>query len=118
MGIKKEDKVRNEDLWSLSGMQTVNHMAVYHTIREMYNIVQNGASESIRNSLMERNVSDRLTRSQTTNTVKVPKKDKKNGFTYHGAKLWNRIPEEFKNLNSDSFKRAIKKWILENTPLF
>ena len=54
--------------------------------------------------------------SQTKNTVKVPVKDKKNGFNYYGAKLWNRIPNEFKSLNPESFKRALKTWIVDNIP--
>ena len=116
LGIKKEDRVRNEELWRMTGMTTVNHMAVFHTIMEMYNIIQNGASESIKRSLEENNKTDRITRSQTTNTARVPKKDKKNGFTYYGAKLWNVLPEEFKRLNPDSFKRAVKQWIVTNIP--
>ena len=94
-------------------MQTVNHMAVSHNIMEMYNIIQNGASESILSSLTDDHKSDRITRSQSTYTEGT-KKDKMNGFTYYGAKLWNKLPDEFKGLNHESFKRAIKKWIIDN----
>ena len=91
-------------------------MAVYHNLMEMYNIITSGASESIEESLIVKNKSDRITRSQTTNTVKVPRNSKNNGFTYYGAKLWNRILEEYKSLKSTSFKAAIKTWITENIP--
>ena len=116
MGLKRDDRVRNEDLWKLTGMMTVNHMAVYHNLMEMFNIMKSGASESIEETLKITNRSDRITRSQTTNTVRVPRNTKNNGFTYYGAKLWNRIPEEYKTLQSASFKRAIKTWISENIP--
>ena len=98
-------------------MQTVNHMACNHILMEMFNIEKGGASESLRDSLKQVNKSDRVTRSQTTETVKVPTKDKTNGFTYYGAKLWNRLPEEYKCLKPGSFKRIIKKWITDNIPL-
>ena len=40
MGLKRDDRVRNEDLWKLTGMMTVNHMAVYHNLMEMFNIMK------------------------------------------------------------------------------
>ena len=117
LGIKREDRVRNEDVWERSKMQTVNHMACYHNLMEMHNIIRGGASETLHESLRQSDRSDRVTRSQTTDTVKIPMKSRNNGFTYFGAKLWNRIPEEYKNLKSGSFKTAVKEWITDNIPL-
>ena len=108
--IKREDRVRNEDLWARTKMQTVNHMACYHNLMEMFNIIKGGASETLHDSFKQLDKSDRVTRSQTTETVKIPKNNRNNGFTYFGAKLWNKIPEEFKKMKPESFKTSIKKW--------
>ena len=83
---------------------------------EMHNIIKGGASETLHDSFKSVEKSDRVRRRQTTHTLKIPMKDKRNGFTYYGAKLWNSIPEEYKNLTTGSFKAAVKKWISENIP--
>ena len=80
-------------------------------------IEKGGASETLQDCLKQMDKTDRVTRSQTSENVRVPKKDKTNGFTYYGAKLWNRLPEEYKSLKQGSYKRVIKKWIIDNIPL-
>ena len=117
LGVRRSDRVTNEELWRKTGMQSVNHMACNHLLMKMQNIVKGGASETLNNNLKQIDKSDRITRSQTTETVRVPAKDKTNGFTYYGAKLWNKIPEEYKSLKAGSYKRVIKKWIIDNIPL-
>ena len=117
LGLKREDRISNEEMWRRTGMQTVNHMACYHLLMEMHNVMKSGASETLHDCFTNVDKSDRVTRSQTSEAVKVPKKDKTNGFTYFGGKLWNSIPDEYKDLNPGSYKRAIKSWITDNIPL-
>ena len=68
LGLKRQDRIRNEERWKLTGMMTVNHMSTYHNLVEMYNIIKSGASESIQESLRVTNRSDRIKR-QDNHTV-------------------------------------------------
>ena len=58
---------------------------------------------------------------QARNDQKVPEKptSKCTGFTYYGAKLYNKIPCDIrKTPNSVQFKALVKEWIWKNIPSF
>ena len=58
-----------------------------------------------------------LLRRETTNDLKSPEKPIKKciGFSYNGAKLFNKLPCKVReNLNPSTFKSQIKTWIWEN----
>ena len=49
--------------------------------------------------------------------VHVPVHEKCKGFTWYGAKMWNWIPVEIREMkNPDNFKDAIKQHIWDNIP--
>ena len=51
--------------------------------------------------------------------VHVPAHEKCRGFTWYGAKMWNWVPVELREIkNPDIFKVAVKKHIWENIPSY
>ena len=103
------------------GMMSVNQMNVYHTIMEAYNILRNSSSEQIKMKWEEKLVNNYALRSASTKNLKIPEKPNRgcSGFTYHGAKLFNKLPCNIKEtLNQTSFKAITKSWIWKNIPSY
>ena len=49
----------------------------------------------------------------------VPAHTKCQGFTLYGAKMWNQLPVEIRELkNPDKFKDAVKRYIWDNIPSY
>ena len=62
-----------------------------------------------------------LLRSDKGNNLKVPEKPMKKciGFSYSGAKIFNKLPCNSKEtLNPCTYKALIKSWIWENIPSY
>ena len=60
-------------------------------------------------------------RSITKKDLKVPEKPQLKclGFTYNGAKLFNMLPIEMKQMEDpNTFKTMTKNWIWENIPSY
>ena len=103
------------------GMMSVNQMNVYHTIIEAYNIIRNSSSEQIKMKWEEKPEITYSLRSGTTKNLKIPEKPIRgcSGFTYHGSKLYNKLPCNMKEtLNPKTFKSLTKSWIWKNIPSF
>ena len=59
--------------------------------------------------------------SETTNNLKVPvlPTTKCKGLTYYGAKLFNKLPCEMKEIkNRSTFKHQEKDWVWNNIPSY
>ena len=112
-GLRISNRVNMVELRTKIKMMSVNQMSIYHTIMEVFNIIHNKSSEQISNkySHHERH----SLRKNTNNYLRVPEKHehrKCTGFTYCGAKVFNRLPiktRETKDRNI--FKTLVKKWI-------
>ena len=49
----------------------------------------------------------------------MPKHTKCQGFTLYGAKIWNQLPIEIREVeNSERFKEMVKRYIWENIPSY
>ena len=49
----------------------------------------------------------------------MPGHTKCQGFTFYGAKMWNQLPPEIREIeNSDRFKEVVKRYIWENIPSY
>ena len=59
-------------------------------------------------------------RNISNNDLKVPEKPKLKcmGFTYNGAKLFNRLPIQIRETNPETFKTLAKEWIWEKIPSY
>ena len=102
-------------------MMSINQMNVYHTILEAYNVVRNSSSEQIKMKWENKHENKYLPRSGTTNELKIPDKPMKKctGFTYSGAKLFNKLPGNIKEtLNPNTFKSQLRTWIWEYIPSY
>ena len=102
-------------------MMSINQMCVYHTILEAYNVIRNSSSECIKTKREYKHENRYPLRSGSTNELTIPVKPKNKciGFTYSGAKLFNKLPKHIKEtLNPSSFKLQIKAWIWENIPSY
>ena len=97
-------------------MFSVNQMAVYHTVMEVYNIINRKASDQLQGKLIKHE-GKHSERSAANNDLYVPEKPLKRctGFSYIGPKLYNMIPKNIKEaLTTNVFKTLIKEWIWRN----
>ena len=102
-------------------MMSVNQMNVYHTLLEAHNIIWNSSSEQIKMKWEKKQETKHYLRSGTKNDQRIPEKPTANctGFSYHGAKLFNRLPCNIKETkNSNSFKSLTKEWIWKIIPSY
>ena len=100
-------------------MMSINQMSIYHTLLEAYNVIMNSSSEKIKSKWSEKPENEYFLRSEKEQ--KVPKKPKNKciGFSYYGAKLFNKLPSEIKEVrNSNKFKSLTKAWIWKNIPAY
>ena len=102
-------------------MMSVNQMNIYHILLEAYNIVWNSSSEQIQSKWANKNDCKYILRSENKNDQRIPKKPAKKciGFFYHGAKMFNLLPCDIKEMkNPKTFKTLIKEWIWRNVPSY
>ena len=109
-----------EELRKKIKMMSVNQMSIYHTIIEVFNVIQNKSSEEISNKYSHH---DRHPiRKNTNNYLRVPVKHehrKCTGFTYCGAKIFNSLPINIRETqDSIIFKKLVKKWIWDEVPSY
>ena len=100
-------------------MMSVNQMCNCHTILEANSVIRNSSSEQIKMKWSNRVENTYLLRSETNNYLKIPEKpmSKCKGFSYYGAKLYNKLPCDMKETtNVNSFKAQVKAWIWKNIP--
>ena len=91
-------------------MFSVNQMAVYHTVMEVYNIVNKKASDQLQMKLNKHD-GKHSERSAANNDLYVPEKPRKRctGFSYIGPKLYNMIPKKIKEAKTaDEFKEGLR----------
>ena len=120
-GYKLEDKNNMSRLRERIQMFSINQMVCYHVLLEAYNVINNGSSEVIQSKWMQKDSRHHLRRRDRKEDVKVyvPEHVKCRGFTWYGAKMWNQLPVEIKQLKkADSFKVAIKEYIWDNIPSY
>ena len=116
---RKQDRINMEELRTEIGMFSVNQMNIYHTLIEAFNVINYGSAENIQELWMpklQRHYSNRRMLD-----VKVPKVDhiRCRGFTWYGAKLWNKLPDSIKEIkNPDLFKTGIKQHIWDTIPSY
>ena len=88
---------------------------------EAFNVINHSSSENIKKKWIiqkERNYPVRRERMGEVR-VHVPAHIKCRGFTWYGAKMWNWIPVDIRELkNPDSFKVAVKRHIWDKIPSY
>ena len=109
-----EDKVNMENLRRKIGMFSVNQLNHYHVLLEAFNIIKYGSADKIQAKWLpndQRVYSNRRKLDVKVQLVEVTCR----GFSWYGAKIWNKLPEEIKSMeNPDTFKARIKSFNLGN----
>ena len=102
-------------------MFSVNQLTCYHVLLEAFNVINYKSSEVIYKKWFPIEERQYPIRSQRSKNVKVHVPDHVTcqGFVWYGAKLWNQLPNETKEVKDpDNFKVAIKRYIWENIPSY
>ena len=102
-------------------MMSVNQICCYHTLLDAYNIVKNSSSDQIKMKWSNKHENKYLLRSESKNDQIIPEKpmSKCLGFSYSGAKLFNKLPSDIKGTTKKSiFKSFAKDWIWKNIPSY
>ena len=110
-----------ENLRQKIKMFSVNQMCIYHTLLETFNVIRYSSSETIKRKWDHKIENKYLLRSDKGNNLKIPEKPMKKctGFSYSGAKIFNKLPCNIKEtLNPCTYKALIKSWIWENIPSY
>ena len=100
-------------------IMSVNQISIYLTILETYSMLRNSVSEQIQTKWTHRIESKYSLRSITNHDLKVPEKPKSKclGFSYFGAKIFNKLPSTIRETeDSTMFKNMTKEWIWEIIP--
>ena len=118
-GYRRTQHVNMKKVRTKYKLMSVNQISLYHTILEVYNVINKSSSDQLKEKFMPEKPKAYTLRSQTEEKVKVPKKPaiKCTGFSYMGPKVWNHLPMEVRILKTDeAFKEAVKNWIWETIP--
>ena len=94
LGIDKKKHINMESVRKEISMFSVNQMSIYHTLLEAHNVVWNSSSEVIKKKWSHKKDTKYFLRSELKNEQTVPEKPLKKctGFSYHGSKLFNKLP--------------------------
>ena len=120
-GYSKKKHINMERLRQKIKMMSVNQMCNYHNILEAYNVTKNSSSEQIKRKWSNRCDNKYTLRSETNHDLKIPvvPTSKCKGFTYYGAKLFNKLPCAMKETtNRSTFKHLAKDWVWNNIPSY
>ena len=115
-GYNRSNQVNMKKLREKHKIFSVNQLSVYHVATEMFNIIHHKSSDSLHEKMKIVPRGYQL-RSLEDGKVNVPARGKKSctGFSYHGPKLWNYLPEHIrKTWKKEIFKDKMKDWIWEN----
>ena len=116
---KLGDKTNMTSLRNNIKMFSINQMVCYHVLLKAYNIIHHGSSEAIQKNGNKKS-QDPLTKGRQNQVkIHVPVNTSCQGFTFYGAKLWNQLPLEIRDIkNPDTFKTAVKKYIWDYIPSY
>ena len=105
---KLQDQVNMEKLREKIQMISVNQMSIYHTLIEAFNVIHYGSADRIQAKWITNK--ERVYSNRRSHDVKIPRVEHITcqGFSLHGAKAWNSLPECIKSIkNPDIFKQKI-----------
>ena len=113
------DKISCESLAKNFGFMSINQLTCYHYLVECYNVLNFGSSEKLKKKLMPKNPNSKSL------TIPLVKKNSSRGFSFHAARLFNKLPVKIRinamrggeksnqKIRLDSFKKEIKAWIMK-----
>ena len=100
-------------------MMSINQLSCYHVLLEVRKILMSNSSEHLKQKLIPSEEPNYGLRSFSRGDLKVPCKPSRGcvGFSYHGSKCYNMLPETIRQIKgAGPFKREMKKWVMTNIP--
>ncbi len=119
LGLKVSDRKSVDYLLERTSYLSVNRLCAYHTLQEMFSVLNLNSIPMIKNSFVQTRQTVYETR-QGGDYLLLPftKKKKNEGFIHRGIKLWNMLPSSIKESSSKgSFSSRVKMWIRDNIPV-
>ena len=120
-GIKLEDRTNMTNLRTNIKMFSINQLTCYHVLLEAFKVINYESSDIILKKWLpkeERHYPFSEKRQKEVKVV-VPDHVSCRGFAWYGAKMWNLLPVETRELtNPESFKVAMKRYIWDNIPSY
>ena len=120
LGKRKVEHTSVESLLRQTGYLSVNRLAVYHTLSEMFATLKHNAVPSLTSEFVRVENEFHNTRLSKQDFLRLPKvKSRRHeGFIFKGTKLWNMFPSDLKNVQrKETFTTKIKDWIQEHIPI-
>ena len=117
-GLRRSEHVNMHRLRKEKNQMSVNQLTVYHIALETRNIHWNNSSVELKLK-MQKEQGEYNLRSGERQDLNIPLKPRKGctGFSYTGAKVWNKIPIQIRNNpKTETFKSTLKKWIFDHIP--
>ena len=120
-GIKLEDQTNMTKLRENIKIFSVNQMCCYQVLIEAFNVIHHRSADTIYKKWMPQEVRKYPLRRDRQGEVKVivPHHEKCKGFTWYGAKFWNQLPVDVRDIkDSEKFKNAVKEYIWDTIPSY
>ena len=113
MVCKSPPRAPRIDLFKQLNWLTINQLVAYHTLIMIFKIRKCKEPEYLAYSLGPEGRNGRIRSQNPFLSIAA------DSFCYRGPSLWNKLPEELRTSTKiGSFKRNIKKWIVNNVPHF
>ena len=111
--LNQPKRVHRVQLYTILSWLTVNQLVVFHRILAVYKIRSCKEPEYLATFLTEDNIRGNIVIPNTASSLF------RKSFVVHGAELWNSLPHGLRQMaNLQTFKKELKKWVLENVPQF
>lgn len=120
LGKKKSDCVSVRFLLQQTGYLSINQLSTYHTLQEMFCILNTNSVPSIKEEFIKVDNVVHNTRLGEKDLLKLPmaKKKRNGGFIHKGVKIWNALPLVIRQAPSKNrFSEEVKSWITSNIPI-
>ena len=106
-------RAKRHPMYDTLGWLTVNQLIVYHTVLAVYRVRLTGEPEYLARGLCRDNINGHIIIKPTRLSLL------QKSFKFRGACAWNELPVSLRSLPKiASFKKALRKWIEQNTKRF
>ena len=110
-----------EDLLKACQELSVNQLAAYHTLLATHKAVRTGKPKALHEKLrLNQPQNNQIFPQRQTETICIPNAQltlTRGGFCFRGAQLWNKLPQNIRNIQKySSFKTSLKTWVRNAIP--
>ena len=120
LGKRQSDCVPVKTLLKQTGYLSVNQLGVYHTLQEVFSILNYQSIPSLAGEFLKSKNEFYNTR-QSEKDLFVLHQDivtRRISFILRGVKLWNELPTNIKSITKkDNFSNHVREWVISNIPI-